>query len=203
MDGLLDAPAFVIVAFTLGSALLLIEVALPTLGVAGITGTALAVTGLLAVDRQREPWWPLVLVALAVCVWAVMLVRRSAPVTAQATAAGLYAAGGIGYGIVAGDVPAAVVATVCAVAVAAAYPRLCAATARLLNQPPQVGMEALVGHRAVVVERVDEHHGRVRIEGALWSATASRGWLPEPGETVQVAGYDGMMLLVTPVTVSS
>lgn len=203
MDALLDAPAFVIIAFTLSSALLLVEVALPTFGIAGVSGTVLGVLGVLAVDQQGEPWWPLLLVALAVCVWAVMLVRRSAPTPVQLMATFDYAAGGVGYGIVADDLGAIVVSIVCAVGLFAGYPSLLDAMTRLLNSPPQVGMEALIGRRAIVVERGDGRHGRVRIEGALWTATSAAGILPEPGEAVQVAGYDGMMLLVTPVTVTS
>jgi uncharacterized membrane protein YgcG len=42
---MLDAPAFVVVAFTLASALLLVEVALPTFGVAGVSGLGLAAAG--------------------------------------------------------------------------------------------------------------------------------------------------------------
>jgi membrane-bound ClpP family serine protease len=47
-----DAPAFVVVAFTLASALLLVEVALPTFGPAGISGLGLAGAGTLALARQ-------------------------------------------------------------------------------------------------------------------------------------------------------
>src|SRR5947208_2636151 len=91
MDAMLDAPAFVVVALTLASALLLIEVALPTFGIAGISGFVLGGAGAASVARQDKAWWPLVLVALAVCLWAVLVARRSAPPAAQVTAAVLYA----------------------------------------------------------------------------------------------------------------
>ena len=105
MDSVLNDPAFVVVSLTLASALLLIEIALPTFGIAGITGTGLGIGGLIVVARQHHPWWPLVLIALAVCLWAVLLVRRAAPPRAQALAVGLYELGGIGYGVLAHDAP--------------------------------------------------------------------------------------------------
>ena len=200
MDALLDAPAFVVVALTLASALLLIEVALPTFGIAGISGFVLGGAGAASVARQDKAWWPLVLVALAVCLWAVLVARRSAPPAAQVTAAVLYALGGIGYGIAAGDIPAIVVAGLATAGLAAGFPTLVTASNRLLNRPSQVGMDSLVG-RVAVVERAAGRAGTVRLEGSLWNATSSAGDLPGPGETVLVAGYDGMMLVVTPVAV--
>jgi membrane-bound ClpP family serine protease len=193
----LDAPAFVVVAFTLASALLLIEAALPTAGLAGFSGLALTVAGVLAVDRQGEAWWPLVLIALAVCFWGILLLRRSASIPGRATAAGLHAAGGIGYGVLAGDLLAMVVGAVAAAGLSAGYPPLRQAMSRLLDRPPQVGMEALVGRMA----RVQRAHGRqgvVRVEGLEWKAEAKSGDLPEPGGEVRVTGYRGLTLFVDP-----
>jgi membrane protein implicated in regulation of membrane protease activity len=187
-------------ARTLASALLLVEVALPTFGLAGVSGLGLAGAGAVALARQDEPWWPLVLVALAVCLWAVQLARRSAPPRTQLVAAGLYATGGVGYGIGARDAAAVVVAALAAVGLALAYPPLLAATKRLLEGPAQVGMEALVG-RTAVVERAAGHSGTVRLDGSLWNACTASGELPPPGKAVLVDGYDGMMLRVTPVPV--
>jgi membrane protein implicated in regulation of membrane protease activity len=200
MAGVLNDPSFVVVSLTLASALLLAEIALPTFGIAGITGTALAFGGLTAVARQDHPWWPLVLIALAVSWWAVMLVRRSAPALAQTMAAGLYALGGIGYGLLSHDTPTIAVAAVAALGLPAGYPSLLTATDRLLQQRPQVGMDALVG-RVAMVERSEGRQGTVRLDGSLWTATSGAGDLPAAGETVRVAGYDGMILLVTPVAV--
>jgi membrane protein implicated in regulation of membrane protease activity len=196
VERFLDAPAFVVVAFTLASALLLVEVALPTFGLAGISGLGLAGAGTLALARQDEPWWPLLLVALAVCLWAVQLARRSASAPAQAVATGLYAAGGAGYGLAAGDAATVVVAVLAAAGLTAGYPPLLAATRRLLAGPPQVGMEALIGRQALV-ERAEGTRGTVRLDGSLWSAFSVSGDLPAPGNSVLVDGFDGMMLRVT------
>jgi membrane-bound serine protease (ClpP class) len=191
----LDAPAFVVVAFTLASALLLIEAALPTAGLAGISGLALAVAGVVAVDRQGEAWWPLALIALAVCLWGILLLRRSVSIPGRATAVGLHAAGGIGYGVLAGDLLAVVVGAVAPAGLSAGYPPLREAMSRLLDRPPQVGMEALVG-RMAVVERADGRRGTVRVDGLAWKAEAKSGDLPAPGCEIRVTGYRGLTLFV-------
>jgi membrane-bound serine protease (ClpP class) len=191
----LDAPAFVVVAFTLASALLLVEAALPTAGLAGLSGLALAVAGVVAVDRQGEAWWPLALIALAVCLWGILLLRRSVSIPGRATAAGLHAGGGIGYGVLAGDLLAVVVGALAAAGLSLGYPPLRGAMSRLLDRPPQVGMEALVG-RVAVVERADGRRGTVRVDGLAWKAEAKSGDLPAAGCEVRVTGYRGLTLFV-------
>lgn len=200
MDGLLDAPAFVVVALTGASLLLLIEAALPTFGVAGLSGVALLVAGMVAIDRQGNEWWPLIVSGAAVCLWAVMLVRRDAHPTALLAADGLYLAGAVGYGIAAGNAVAVGFAIGCGLVLAGTYPPLLGATSRLLDQPPQIGLDAFVG-RVAVVERAEGRKGTVRLDGSLWSAEADAGDLPPPGTSVLIAGHSGMMLMVKPAAV--
>ncbi|MGH9021493.1 MAG: NfeD family protein [Acidimicrobiia bacterium] len=204
MDALLDAPAFVIVALTLASALLLVEAALPTFGLAGLSGLALGVGGLVAVGRQGEAWWPLAFLAFAVCLWAVLLVRRSAPRRSQLAASGLYVMGGVGYGIGARDPAAIAVAAIATLGLSAGFPPLFAATSRLLDGPAQMGMEALIG-RLAMVERSEGTKGTVRLDGSLWTATADPGFvsIPQPGAAVTVTGSEGMVLRVGPGASSS
>lgn len=61
----------------------------------------------------------------------------------------------------------------------------------------RTGTAALEGATAVVVRRVDEQGGRVRIGGEEWSA---RAYVPEesfePGERVEVAAIEGATALV-------
>jgi membrane protein implicated in regulation of membrane protease activity len=70
---------------------------------------------------------------------------------------------------------------------------------RHLRQPPalRTGSAALVGGRALVLARVDEHGGRVKIGGEEWSA---RAFLDddvfEPGAHVQVVKIEGATALV-------
>jgi membrane protein implicated in regulation of membrane protease activity len=61
----------------------------------------------------------------------------------------------------------------------------------------RTGTAALVGHRAVVIERVDDLGGRVRIGGEEWSARAFlEGQVIEPGTRVEVAEIEGATALV-------
>ncbi|MBF9073046.1 NfeD family protein [Streptacidiphilus fuscans] len=59
------------------------------------------------------------------------------------------------------------------------------------------GIEALKGAEAVVLERVDEHDGRIKLKGEIWSARAlAAGQVFEPGEKVSVAEIDGATAVV-------
>jgi membrane protein implicated in regulation of membrane protease activity len=61
----------------------------------------------------------------------------------------------------------------------------------------RTGTAALVGARAVVLERVDASGGRVRIGGEVWSARAlDESQVIEPGTSVQVAEIEGATALV-------
>jgi len=61
----------------------------------------------------------------------------------------------------------------------------------------RTGTAALVGVPAVVLQRVDQHGGRVRIGGEEWSA---RAFMPdqvlEPGTKVEVVKIEGATALV-------
>jgi membrane protein implicated in regulation of membrane protease activity len=70
---------------------------------------------------------------------------------------------------------------------------------RHLLTPPalRTGTAALVGARAVVLERVDNDGGRVKIGGEIWSARAFfDGHVIEEGARVEVARIDGATALV-------
>ena len=68
-----------------------------------------------------------------------------------------------------------------------------------LRMPPalRTGTAALVGANAVVLQRVDDNGGRVRIGGEEWSA---RAYMPdqviEPGTRVEVVKIEGATALV-------
>lgn len=54
------------------------------------------------------------------------------------------------------------------------------------------GIQALIGRKGVVLERVDAHNGRVKIGGETWSARAYDDTeVIEPGKTVDIASIDG------------
>lgn len=68
-----------------------------------------------------------------------------------------------------------------------------------LRTPRQIrtGTAALVGARALVLERVDAHDGRVKIGGEVWSARAlDESHVYEPGTTVEVMKIEGATALV-------
>jgi membrane protein implicated in regulation of membrane protease activity len=61
----------------------------------------------------------------------------------------------------------------------------------------RTGTAALVGAKAVVLERVDHSGGRVKIGGEVWSArTLDEHEVIEPGTRVEVAQIDGATALV-------
>jgi membrane protein implicated in regulation of membrane protease activity len=72
---------------------------------------------------------------------------------------------------------------------------------RHLQQPvaSRTGVAALVGGRALVLERVDAHGGRVKLAGETWSARAYvDDVVIEPGESVDVIEIKGATALVYP-----
>ncbi|MEO9328490.1 NfeD family protein [Gordonia aurantiaca] len=68
----------------------------------------------------------------------------------------------------------------------------------MLNRPPVLmNTEALEGRPAIVTERVDEHDGRVKIDGDIWSARAmDPSQVIEPGTHVTVVQIDGATAVV-------
>jgi membrane protein implicated in regulation of membrane protease activity len=71
---------------------------------------------------------------------------------------------------------------------------------RLLTAPPtRTGAAALIGKRAVVLERIanDEGRGQVKIDGEVWSARALDDDRPiEAGTRVEVVDIKGATALV-------
>jgi membrane protein implicated in regulation of membrane protease activity len=62
----------------------------------------------------------------------------------------------------------------------------------------RTGTAALVGSRALVLERVSAHSGQVKIGGEVWSARAyDEDEVMEPGARVDVLKIDGATALVS------
>lgn len=193
MGSLTGAPAVVLVALTLSAVLLLVEVALPTFGVAGLTSLALAAVAFVTAGNQEQPWWPLLLVGAAVCLWAVLVAAQVASPSYQLLAAAMFAAGSIGYGLAARDPATVALGAVGSVAVPFSFRPLLRAASRLRDLPPLVGMDALVGRAGTIVRWRDEA-GTVLVDGSLWNAS---GDLRAPaGTPVVVSGYTGMTVHV-------
>jgi membrane protein implicated in regulation of membrane protease activity len=70
---------------------------------------------------------------------------------------------------------------------------------RNAKQRPELrsGVDALRGRQAVVLERVDENGGRIKLNGETWSARSlDSGRVFEPGEKVDVAEIEGATAVV-------
>jgi len=178
-------------AFTLAAILFLVEVALPTFGVAGFSALALAALGFAAAAEHDQAWWPLLLAAAGVCLWALLLFARRTSIWAHVAAAALFVTGGASYGVLAND-PITIALSVAGAAVLFfSFRPLLRTTNRLHDMPAQLGMDALVG-RAGIVAHWDGGAGSVRLDGSLWNAR-SRVALGA-GDEVVVVGYTGLTI---------
>lgn len=195
VDTLLDEPAVVLLALSLAAALFIVEVALPTAGVAGTLALVLGLTAVAGIAEQDADWWPLVGPKLAVVLWAVMIARRKRSGSLEAAAVAFFAGGTVVFGLLADSVAAAAVGIALAVALGAGFPRLHDRARSLLEQPPRVGLEAYAGARAEVV-RWKGAAGTVRLEGSLWNASSTSAL--RAGDLVSVVRHDGMTLEVIP-----
>jgi membrane protein implicated in regulation of membrane protease activity len=113
---------------------------------------------------------------------------------------GLLALAAVAAGVVAAVGASVLVQLVVFIAVSIASLALVRPVAKAHLRTParlRTGTAALVGDRAVVIERVDDLGGRVRIGGEEWSARAFlEGQVMEPGARVEVAEIEGATALV-------
>ena len=114
-----------------------------------------------------------------------------APFAGGALAAAIVTGVGGGFGI------ALAVALVVSVVLLAALRPLARSHKRM---PPQIrtGTAALVGREVLVLERITQDHGLVKLEGEEWSARSyADGQTFEPGDRVSVVEIRGATALVT------
>jgi membrane protein implicated in regulation of membrane protease activity len=112
------------------------------------------------------------------------------PIALAAAVAAIVAAAGAGIAL---QIVAFAVASIAALGI------LRPIATRHLRTPAHIrmGTAALVGSRAVVLERVDGAGGRVKIGGEVWSArTFDEDHVIEPGTRVEVLKIDGATALV-------
>jgi membrane protein implicated in regulation of membrane protease activity len=141
----------------------------------------------------------------SVAAWLIWLIAAGALLLGEIATAGLFVLGPIGVAAGGAALAAAVGApvwlqlVVFIAATAATLALLRPLARRRLHAPPELrtGTAALVGSKAVVVERVDATGGRIRLGGELWSA---RAYLDdaviEPGAHVDVIKIEGATALV-------
>ncbi|MFI8180007.1 NfeD family protein [Actinacidiphila glaucinigra] len=101
-------------------------------------------------------------------------------------------AAGLGLGITA-QVLIFVIVSIAGIAVV----RPLANRSRAQRPELRSGIDALKGRQAVVLERVDGHGGRIKLNGEVWSARAlDTGRAFEPGESVDVVEIEGATAVV-------
>ena len=137
--------------------------------------------------------------------WAIWMLAAAALVAGELFTPGLFFLGLIGLAAVAAAVVAAagaglVLQLVVFIAGSIATLALIRPVARRHVQMPRAirtGTAALVGARAVVLQRVDANGGRVKLAGEEWSARAFfDDQVIEPGAHVEVAKIEGATALV-------
>lgn len=193
MGALLDEPAVVLVALSAAAVLVVVEVALPTAGIAGTLALLLGVAVAVGIDRQDALWWPLLGPMVAVGLWAVMIARRSRSAALERSAVALSGAGSLGFGLAENSAVTAALGVFVAAAVAAGFPVLHRSALGLLGRPAQVGMESLLGAHGQVLAW-SGHSGTVLLQGSRWAATAADAL--EVSDDVQVIDFSGMTVEV-------
>ncbi|MEZ5321690.1 MAG: NfeD family protein [Microthrixaceae bacterium] len=198
----MSTPLWILVAVTCGSMFLLVELALPTLGIAGITGTVLVGLGLYGLAHSGENWLPLLGIALATALAALLLTSSTPNPLWLGIALAALVGGGVGFGLLAGDNATVVGAFVSGGLAAVGYPHLHAATRRLVDRPDVVGLGSYLGRTATVTDWSGVR-GTVVLDGTRWNARwfdRAVGPFPpvSPGQEVTVRDHDGLELLVGP-----
>jgi membrane-bound ClpP family serine protease len=193
VSGLLDQPSVVILAAAMASILLLLEIALPTVGLAGSTGLAAGAVGVWAIVRIDEAWWPLFGIVAAVALWGGLIAAHRVTTAGHAIALVLFAAGALGYSATTSDWPAVITSVVTVALLAYASPRIADAAERLQRGRPAVGLESFVGE-TVHVAAWKGTRGQVILAGTRWNATGPNGL--HVGDEVDVVAASGLSLTV-------
>jgi membrane-bound ClpP family serine protease len=195
VDWLFDEPVVVLVGVTFAAVFAVVELALPTLGVAGLLGVfCLGVAGGGVVRQDDLVWWPLLGTAVAAVLWTVSIVLRRRSTGLEAAAAALCLAAGLGFAAANRDAASAVVAVALAAGLWVAYPALHQAATKLVERPAQTGMEALVG-RTVLVDRWDGDGGIVLLDGTRWNAESVGGGFSR-GDHAAVVDFHGSTMRI-------
>ncbi len=184
-------PVLVYLAATLAVALTLIEIVLPTFGIAGFSAVALSVLAAWGLGERGLSWLPFAFIALALCFWAIDLLTPMKWWRWVATA--VFALASAGFAFDSGTAASWVVAAVATTGLAALMYPLDTAVARLNGRPPSLGLDALTG-QVGVVERWDAGAGTVMLSGSRWSATGPP--FVSVSQRVVVTGHDRLTLTV-------
>lgn len=193
-------PTLAFIFFWLGLLLVMIELIVPHLGVAGILGGSMLVAAFASFGML-----PVRLIGVVLLVGSVVafLLELHAPGIGVATATGaaLLIAGGLF--LYDGSVPDVRVSPWVLVGMAAIVTAFFAfavrAALRLRHRPPAQGPGMIVGTEGVVLGGGLGPEGVVRAAAEEWKAVAAGGGAIPGGARVRVTGIDGLRLTVEPV----
>jgi membrane-bound ClpP family serine protease len=193
----LEPPVVVLALAFLASALFVLSTVLtrrPATLVAAVGVAGLAAWGVASADLS---WWPLAGVGAAVVLWATMIASASAPFPRRVTAAALYAAGAIGFGVANGDAATLVVADTSSLVLPFLFPWVMQVAGTRLALPPRAGLEVMVG-KLGTVSTWSGRSGIVRVEGGLWNAVGMDR--AAQLDKVLVTDVRGISLVVVPTS---
>ncbi|MDR3360045.1 MAG: NfeD family protein [Bifidobacteriaceae bacterium] len=91
-----------------------------------------------------------------------------------------------------------VFALVSVVMLAAVRPLMLSRLKRGGEAAPVTGAAALVGREAEAVTAIDEHGGRAKVGGDVWTARIEGGGVIRPGDDLVVVAIDGATAIVAP-----
>ena len=194
--GVLADPNLAFLFLSLGTLALLYELASPGMGFGGITGAILLIFGFFALSVLPVNAAGLALLALAAALFAAELFAPGIGVAAAGGAVALLLAGLFMFQGPVGVSPAVLWPTA---ALVGGGSLLAGRLARRAHRArPATGAEALIGHQAVVSSTSGETTGRVRLEGAWWTAR-TRGEPLHDGQEVRVVALEDLTLIVEPI----
>lgn len=198
MADVLTEPLTIYVAAVVALTLALIEIALPTTGIAGAVAGIAAVVAAWGLADSGLRSWPFAFVALALAIWAVVLIGRRSHQGWHAIALGLFALGSLLFALLADDVGTLVAAGVATVMTGTGVPMLQVQMAALFDRPSIIGNDAYSGRHVTVLEWHGSS-GTIQMDGTRWNATTDNGPF-EPGDTPVVDHIDGLKVHLTKET---
>ncbi|MDQ4010551.1 MAG: nodulation protein NfeD [Actinomycetota bacterium] len=194
--GVLADPNLAFLFLSLGTLAVLYELASPGMGFGGITGAILLIFGFFALSVLPVNAAGLALLALAAALFAAELFAPGIGVAAAGGAVALLLAGLFMFQGPVGVSPAVLGPTA---ALVGGGSLLAGRLARRAHRTrPTTGAEALIGHQTVVSSTSGQTTGRVRLEGAWWTAR-TRGEPLHDGQQVRVVALEDLTLIVEPI----
>lgn len=197
-DSITQSPGATLFCLIVGAVFILIEATpmLPTFGLSGALGIALAWFGIAGVAEQDLTWWPLVLAGLGGIAFEVLILVRRRSILPFSLASAAVVGGTLWTAALSKNLGAIAVAIGASVAVPAVAWWLIGAVQRLMNAQPQTGASALIG-RSVQVEDWNGTSGAVSIDGARWNARTEDDREVEVGSHATVTAVDGLRLTIS------